>query len=420
MPYETADWIHLENPEYSDEDFRKTEAGKVNVVGTINLGRGIQARLALLKGPGDETGIYVYLFSRREPYNWTMEKATEWLQAHLAKQGVFSFNYLASVEVYNPMKHLAKIKILDTTVNSNRWQVTDEALKRALDTLIGRPLIAYPDHSGDVVAGLFVDAQKPDGYAVGIAEILDLDSWEKIMRGEWRFVSPKVTAYAVSKRNGVDIIEDFEFEHVAFVPRGAYPSAQVLSTYAGEESSLRSFSAALTEELEKIKKGEDWKMSENAHDKELAEAKATIEKLEAANKNLRELLEQKTKTPYEAEITELKGQLEKRDADVKKLQESLGRFEAERHSAKVQNLLNLRANLGFVPTNEDLTRFQAMTDDILDQLIEDTKDLVDRGSYQATPKAKYLGGHSLDAVERERLRICGYSRDAEGKIVGGN
>jgi len=336
------------------------------------------------------------------------------------RNAAFSFNYFASVEVYNPIKHLAKIQIIDTALNANKWQVTDAALEKALSSLIGKPLIAYPDHSGDIAAGIFVDAQKLDGIAIGTAEILDEDSWKKIESGEWRFVSPKVTAYDVSQVNGMDILNDFEFEHVAFVPRGAYPSAQVLSTYAGQESSLRSFSAALTEELEKIKKGEDWKMSENAHDKELAEAKATIEKLEAANKNLRELLEQKTKTPYEAEITELKGQLEKRDADVKKLQESLGRFEAERHSAKVQNLLNLRANLGFVPTNEDLTRFQAMTDDILDQLIEDTKDLVDRGSYQATPKAKYLGGHSLDAVERERLRICGYSRDAEGKIVGGN
>ena len=407
MPYQTDDWIHLENPEYSDEDFRKTEAGKVNVVGTINLGRGIQARLALLKGPGDETGIYVYLFSRREPYNWTMEKATEWLQAHLAKQGMFSFNYLASVEVYNPMKHLAKIKILDTTVNENRWQVTDEALKRALDTLIGRPLIAYPDHSGDVVAGLFVDAEKPDGYAVGIAEILDSDSWEKIMRGEWCFVSPKVTAYAVSKRNGVDIIEDFEFEHVAFVPRGAYPSAQVLSTCAGEESSLRSFSAALTEKLEEINKGEDWKMSENAHDKELAEANAKIEKLEAANKNLRELLEQKTKTPYEVEIAKLKSQIERFQSDNEKLNENLSRFEAERHQAKVQELLGLRANLGFTPSNEELERFQGMADDILNQLIEDTKDLADRGSYNAIPKAKYAGDRKLTTEDRVRLRLLG-------------
>jgi len=533
LPYQTDDWIHLENPEYSDEDFRKTEAGKVNVVGTINLGRGIQARLALLKGPGDETGIYVYLFSRREPYNWTMEKATEWLQAHLAKQGVFSFNYLASVEVYNPMKHLAKIKILDTTVNSNRWQVTDEALKRALDTLIGRPLIAYPDHSGDVVAGLFVDAQKPDGYAVGIAEILDLDSWEKIMRGEWRFVSPKVTAYAVSKRNGVDIIEDFEFEHVAFVPRGAYPSAQVLSTYAGEESSLRSFSAALTEKLEELKtqnfearvipfdpktkadedqswvfnaadydanqlktacawynekkpdikasyklphhlpdgrvvwrgvaaamaallgartpldvpaedrrgifehlkkhydqfgktppefhadllqkekEGEDWKMSENAHDKELAEANAKIEKLEAANKNLRELLEQKTKTPYEVEIAKLKSQIEHFQADNEKLSENLSRFEGERHQAKVQELLGLRASLGFTPSNEELERFQGMADDILNQLIEDTKDLTDRGSYNAIPKAKYAGDRKLSTEDRVRLRLLGHIKEGE-------
>ena len=251
MPYETEDFVHLENPECSEDDFRKTEAGKVNVVGTINLGRGIQARIALLKGSGDKTGIYVYLFYKKDPYSWTLGKATEWLQAH--KQAAFSFDYEASVEVYDPAKHLAKILVIDTTANKNRWQVTDDALTCALGTLVGAPLIAYPDHSGIVKAGRFVDAQKVDGYAVGIAEITDPDAWEKISKGEWRFVSPKVIAYDVSKIGGVDLLGDFVFEHVAFVPQGAYPSAQVLSTYAGEESSPRSFSAALTERLEEVR-----------------------------------------------------------------------------------------------------------------------------------------------------------------------
>ena len=251
MPYETEDFVHLENPEYSEDDFRKTEAGKVNVVGTINLGRGIQARLALLKGPGDKTGIYVYLFSKKDPYSWTLGKATEWLQAH--RQAAFSFDYQASVEVYDPARHLAKILVIDTTANKNRWQVTDDALTRALGTLVGAPLIAYPDHSGIVEAGRFVDAQKVDGYAIGIAEVTDPDAWEKISRGEWRFVSPKVVAYDLTKVADVDVLKDFAFEHVAFVPQGAYPSAQVLATYAGQESGLRTFSAALTKELEERK-----------------------------------------------------------------------------------------------------------------------------------------------------------------------
>ena len=118
MPYETDDFIHLENPEHSEEDFRKTEAGKVNIVGTINLGRGIQARIALLKGAGDKTGIYVYLFSKKDPYNWTLEKAQEWLQAH---QAALSFDYQAAIEVYDPAKHLAKILVIDTTINRNKW-----------------------------------------------------------------------------------------------------------------------------------------------------------------------------------------------------------------------------------------------------------------------------------------------------------
>ena len=178
------------------------------------------------------------------------------------KEAAFCFNYLASVEVYNPIKHLVKIQVIDTTVNKNRWQVTKEALKRALATLIGKPLIAHPKYSeaeikdvhkkpeGTKTVGRFIDAYTPDSYAVGVAEITDDESWLKIQSGEWKTVSPSITALKVDRLGSSVLVDDFVFEHVAFVPRGAYPNAQVLSTYAGQESSLRSFSAALTEKLE--------------------------------------------------------------------------------------------------------------------------------------------------------------------------
>ena len=119
------------------------------------------------------------------------------------------------------------------------------------------------------------------------------------------------------------------------------------------------------------------------------------------------MLEQKTKTPYEVEIAKLKSQIERFQSDNEKLNENLSRFEAERHQAKVQELLGLRANLGFTPSNEELERFQGMADDILNQLIEDTKDLADRGSYNAIPKAKYAGDRKLTTEDRVRLRLLG-------------
>ena len=404
MPYPNEHSCRIRDPDdFQSESFRRIKEGKLSII----IGR--------LKGK-TETTTQAFRYPIED---WSETEARVHCENQngsfepAAKEAAFSFDYMASLEVHDPTRHLAKIMVIDTTKNKNMWQVTDEALKKALGTLVGKPLIAYPDHTGTVEVGYFTDAYAPNGYAVGVAEITNTDAWKKIENGEWRFVSPQVFAYNISKVNGVDLLKDFAFNHVAFVPMGAYPRAQVLETFSGKESSLRSFSAALTEKLEEINKGEKLKMSENAHDKELAEAKATIEKLEAANKNLRELLEQKTKTPYEVEIAKLRSQIEHFQADNEKLSESLRNFEAERHQAKVQELLGLRANLGFTPSNEELERFQAMTDDILNQLIEDTKDLSDRGSYTAIPKAKYTGDRRLSTEDRVRLRLLGHVKEGE-------
>jgi len=501
MPYETEDWIHLENPAHSEEDFRKTEAGKVNVVGTINLGRGIQARMALLKGPGDKTDIYVYLFSKKPPYSWTMGKATEWLEAH--KQAVFSFDYLA---VFEPLeRNIAKIYVIDTLLNRNKWQVTDEALQRALNSLIGKPLLAYPDHSGTVEVGRFIDAFKTDGHAIGLAEISDPNAWENIVSGRWRFVSPQVLAYDVSDLDGMSLLKGFAFEHVAFVPEGAYPNAQVLSTFSGQESGLRTFSVALTKSLEERKTSQQapfkagaipfkegpkapedeswdfnaadydaeqlyracaWYDSEDPEnkgsyklphhrpdgtvvwrgvaaamaalmggrggvdipsddqkgvynhlvghyrqfDKEPPEFEGTVTKPKGEIRKMSEKAHDEEPTEASTWIVEnakLKGQIEKLQRDNQELADRLAKLEAERHDAKVQQLLGLRASVGLEPTKADIEKFTAMSDDMLNQLIADASELKDREVYMGAPKTKYTGDQILSAEDKVRLRLIG-------------
>ena len=527
MPYPHEHSCRLRDPgDFQEDSFRRIKQDSLSII----IGRP--------KGK-DTTTAQAYRYPIED---WTEGRARAHCGEHegsfepATKEASFSFDYFAKFETLG--RNLAKIYIIDTMLNKNMWQITDEALQKALTSLIGKPLIAYPDHSGTVEVGHFIDAYKIDGYGIGLAEISDPNAWENIVSGKWKFVSPQVLAYDVSDLDSTTLLKDFAFEHVAFVSEGAIPNAQVLSTFYGEESGLRSFSAALTKSLKERKmnqattfsagvipfkatskapedtswnyreadyevdqlrracawydsenpdvkasyklphhlpdgsvvwrgvaaamaalmggrggvdipsgdrkgvynhlvghyrqfdkeppefegqktnpQGEKRKMSENtqALETKLAEANTQIEKLEAANKNLRELLEKRTNMRYEAEVARLKTQVENLEADNKKLLESVGKFEVERHASKVQELLNLRSRLGFPLTNEEIDKFQGMSDEILDQLIEDTKTLTTSPS-GGIPQAKFSGGRKLNATERVRLRLYGYIKDNDGEV----
>ena len=177
-------------------------------------------------------------------------------------------------------RKLVDIRVIDTTENANKWRVTDEALDKALHTLVGIPLLAYPDHTGTASIGRFINTVKPDGYAVGVAEVTDAQAWEKIKSGEWRWVSPQVYALAVKDEEGVDVVENFVFAHIAFVPTPAYSSTQVLNA-----ASPRSFAAALAGTLEWWRKNQVFSAYNLAPEDrawDFTEADYTVEQLRRA------------------------------------------------------------------------------------------------------------------------------------------
>ncbi len=149
---------------------------------------------------------------------------------------------------------LATFYIIDTTLNRNGWRVTDEALERALPTLLGKPLGCVPGYGVNHVAepqivGRFITAEKPDGYLLATAEITDPTAWEKLQSGEWGPVSVVIKAHKVRcslcgadvtsgpdehilNGEGHQVIEDFTFERVDFVSNPAYPSARLITLKA--------------------------------------------------------------------------------------------------------------------------------------------------------------------------------------------
>lgn len=123
-----------------------------------------------------------------------------------------------------------KVQIIDATTSTPtdphgvRWRVTKEALTKALQSLLRTPLLGPPDlgHNAKTIVGRPVQVRM-NGSADAIYEIIDPDVWERMQRGEWRAVSPQVLANAEVQEDDSVTVTDFEFEHVAFVPEGAFP-----------------------------------------------------------------------------------------------------------------------------------------------------------------------------------------------------
>jgi hemerythrin-like domain-containing protein len=178
------------------------------------------------------------------------EAATKKICGHFpSKQSLrkVSFAYQATFEPYEEQgKHLAKIHVIDLAPNLNKWQVTPAARAKALKTLLDSPLLGPPPEGekGNVIGGPpgspheglwspvghFVDFES-NHVTHGIAEITKDYAWEKIKNGEWSAVSPSVLAFLEHQEGDVAVVDDFNFEHVLFVDKGAYPEAGVESTY---------------------------------------------------------------------------------------------------------------------------------------------------------------------------------------------
>jgi hypothetical protein len=151
--------------------------------------------------------------------------------------------------------HTAVFYVMNTTVNRNKWTVSDKALEQALPTIIGKPLGCGPEYRTDrhysdgLQVGVFTDARKPDGYALGSAHITDDEAWNRLTTGEWGPVSVVVTSYLErcsvcgADLTGLDdpfshqcildggflVVESFTFDHVDFIDVPAYPQAGLVT-----------------------------------------------------------------------------------------------------------------------------------------------------------------------------------------------
>lgn len=327
---------------------------------------------------------------------------------------------------------LATFYLLNTSLNQNRWRVTDKALEDALSTLLNKAINCIPGYRINHVheplqVGQWIRVDKPNGYALATAEITDDVAWEKLNSGEWGSISVVIRAFKVTcsvcgaditgapdehieNGEGHEVIESFVFDRVDFVEEPAYPQAglitlgQIAASAHGIISEKAVGAAVIGRTPEFIASrstqtgpqgapGQNPEEKERKNMEELAEVRQELEQVKAENKTLK------------TENTDLKGRVET--------------LEAERHQEHIDAALEARAKAGLVADRQtEAERLKELDDQTLDLLREDAGKVAEKMAKAPPtgPKAKYTADDKSTfegAVEDARERLFGHRKEAE-------
>src|SRR4030042_1927452 len=159
-----------------------------------------------------------------------------------------TYRYLASIHTPYEFQgeHYAKIRLIDTSTSLPSepkgvcWRVTYEGLKKAVQKLMKNkylPLLGDPKkgHNATKQIGETVTVDMPNGYTDITYRITDPEAWKNIQEKKWLHVSPQVRSR--NSRKGLSnevVLDDFDFEHCAFVEEGAFPQAVVQQLWDAE------------------------------------------------------------------------------------------------------------------------------------------------------------------------------------------
>jgi len=150
-------------------------------------------------------------------------------------------------------KFFIKTFLVDSSINSNRWAVTEQALRENIASFIGKPIILTPDfghpkaESGDTLlqdqepyrVGNIIDIgiDEVTGKGWAIAEITKKSVIEMLTDTGISFVSPSIIfgEEDLIMQDGVEIATKFEGAHLAIVKDPAYgvQKAQIKGTCQG-------------------------------------------------------------------------------------------------------------------------------------------------------------------------------------------
>ena len=116
-----------------------------------------------------------------------------------------------------------------------RVRINPAGKLKALAKLMGTPLLGPPElgHAAKRIVGSAADWSS-NGATKVLYEIPDPTDWERMRSGEWGPVSPKMTPTQAHYEGDVYVLDDWAWDNVAFVPKGAFPNAGVKSICVGD------------------------------------------------------------------------------------------------------------------------------------------------------------------------------------------
>jgi hypothetical protein len=346
---------------------------------------------------------------------------------------------------------VAEIDVIEHGVNLNQWGVTDESRRRAAESLKHTILLgpSDKDHPGTIfggppgaphegmwypIQGKFMETYS-NGVTGGKAQIQDPYAEEKIKNGEWVAVSPSVHGLAHYDQQGNVIFDDFQFQHVLFLPKDmppAYPNMGIKdlekqgSFEAALQAALQPFTVTNVTDAEmtalgihpekKSKTGNDQIMSQpinispDPKDLKIQEQDTQIKELQA------KLEENKSATQKLAEL----------EAKTKALETFQGAVSKREHSTLVSTVLETEKQAGLLADDkakeEESKRLDGLGDDTLREL---QAVYAKTAAYvKSLPPAKKpeefdekAQAAADDVWNTEHRRLFGHGHDKDGKEV---
>jgi len=150
--------------------------------------------------------------------------------------------------------------------------------------------------------------------------------------------------------------------------------------------------------------------------------KMRLADLEAQNKELKEKIEKfEAETPVKALQAEVKTLGEEKKA----LEKRVADMETEKHLNLVGEIVSLKIEKGLIEEKDrgaEINRLKDLPDSALAVVRQDTENIVvklEASKVELGPRFKYSAEESRNREEQVRLQLFGYTRDKDGKIVGG-
>jgi len=182
-----------------------------------------------------------------------------------ADRSLQSVQYIAPVQAEG--KRYAVVEIIDEGTSrpvesppNTRVRINPAGKLAALADLLRlrKPLRGPPElgHAARVNVGVPVDWSSNHVTTV-LYEIPDPTAWENIHSGRWRAVSPTMTPKKAHYEGDVFVLDEWVWDDVSFVPRGAWPNAGVKSTCEGDPQ-LCGFHKAVASSL-----ADPWRMRDS-------------------------------------------------------------------------------------------------------------------------------------------------------------